>query len=698
MSDGSLNGAAHEPIGAPNRTMRPKALALKVEGIPAELRKLWQFVCWKYGERLDKKTGAIKYTKIPIRPDGRPADSTNSNTWATFAECFAAYEQGRADGVGFATSSADPYTLTDLDHVIDRETGSIAPWANEIIEAATKEGAYIELSPSGTGVHIFGKGPQKFDGRKANDAELYCRGRFFTLSGWTLSGTETRSIGRIKKTLQLVRARLDMRKEKQPPAKAAPSVVGKRPYADSLTDEQILEQFAFPSANGGRLKTLLDGDISGYPSGSEADLAAASDVGFWFWLDPAKIESVMRGSQLARNKWDENKSYLTRTIAKALADKTDYYGKSEERPDMSGTPRAKTKTKNKKKTPPGDAAPDSKVFDYRQHMRPVQDLIDNPPPPIKFLLPGWLARGHSSLLVGRPKNFKSTLAAQISLALAGNPALMEEWALFGNISKKHRIAIIDYEQSEGKAAELFARFAVKSMPGLLRLDAFPKLDEAGIDALGNLIVAEKLDLVIIDSLTRMAPMPARGKSVFAAEADLMQGVTNLSHETDTHIMTIAHQGKRDAADDPMLAIAGTNALAASVDDIAVLFKEGDDTSGAIQRKLFVTGRNVSQPGTYMLEMAQGAAGFVLKGSEEAYVRGEMRQRIMGLLGGGATMSPNDLAKSLNRNRGQVHHALASLVDDKFVVATGKGGYATRTAEAARRFREAAEQGKKRGKK
>jgi predicted HTH transcriptional regulator len=93
-------------------------------------------------------------------------------------------------------------------------------------------------------------------------------------------------------------------------------------------------------------------------------------------------------------------------------------------------------------------------------------------------------------------------------------------------------------------------------------------------------------------------------------------------------------------------------------------------------------------------MTMGAACFVLKGSEEAYVRGEMRRRIVGLLAGGAAMTPTDLAKSLgDRDRGQIHRALASLVDDKFVVAIGQGKYATRTAEAARQFREAAERGK-----
>jgi hypothetical protein len=216
----------------------------------------------------------------------------------------------------------------------------------------------------------------------------------------------------------------------------------------------------------------------------------------------------------------------------------------------------------------------------------------------------------------------------------------------------------------------------------------------GIKELRNLITSEKLDLVIIDSLTRMAPTPPRGKSVFAAEADLMQSVTNLSHELGSHILTVAHQGKRDAADDPMLAIAGTNALAASVDDVAVLFKEGEDTSTVIQRKLFVSGRNVSKPGTYVLEKEMSKACFVLKGTEETFIRGEVRRRIMSLLGGGAAMSPKELGVSLDRDRGQVHRALATLVEEKLVVPAGNGKYMTRTNKAAYQLREAGERGRK----
>lgn len=682
MNEGELKGASYEPLGASDGAPRPKALALKADGIPAELRRRRQSVCWKYSGRIDKKTGTTKYTKIPIRPDGRPADSTDRHTWSTFAECLKAYEQGRADGVGFATSPTDPYTLIDLDHVIDRETGSIAPWANHIIEAAKKEGAYIELSPSGTGVHIFGKGPQKFDGRKANDAEMYCRGRFFTQSGWILPGTRTRSIGRIKKTVELVRARLDMCKE-QPSKKVAPGLTGKRPYADNLTDEKILDQFAFRSANGARLKKLLSGDISDYPSASEADLAAASDLAFWFWCDPVKIEAVMRDSQLMRCKWNENKQYLARTIARAIAGKTDYFGKLEERVDMSDTPEPKTQ----KKEQSDDAPAGPKVFDYREHMRPVQDLIDNPPPPIEYIVEDMIARGSCSLLIGKPKSYKTSIMLQIATALSGNPKLLDGWASFKKLAKVGRAAFIDLEQNNRIFFEQITRMGTtKVAANFVRITAFPKLDEDGVAVLRAMVTKEKFSFVIIDSLARVKPDPKRGGSIFADDAAVMQRLTNLAHELNVHILVVAHAGKRDASDNPMEMIAGTNGLTASVDDVFVWFTPANGDAGGVKRRnLFMSGRNIRRPGTYVFEKLDTDALFTMRGSEDVFVRGETKRRIIGLLGGGAAMTPNQLAQSLGRDRANVHRALDSLVAEKYVQRLDGGKYSTKTGDAKRQL-------------
>jgi AAA domain/Primase C terminal 2 (PriCT-2)/Bifunctional DNA primase/polymerase, N-terminal len=332
------------------------------------------------------------------------------------------------------------------------------------------------------------------------------------------------------------------------------------------------------------------------------------------------------------------------------------------------------------KTDSNKQEPANGAFDYKAHMKSAQDLLDDPPPPIEYLIPDLFARGASVLLVGKPKSFKSTLAMQFALAMCGNKSFLSDWALFGKISQVYRVCIIDYEQKEQIAAAMLARFGTKTAGGLIRIDTFPKLDEAGIDELRKLIEEQRLDAVIIDSWTRAQPELKHGKGVFMGEGEIMQRVTKLANETDCLIIVIAHAGKRDAADDPMQMIAGTNALPASVDDVLVLFKDGEDEGSTVQRKLFVSGRNIAKHGTYVIEKRDIDACFVLKGSEDVFVRGEVRRKIMGLLGGGAAMSPNDLGKSMGRDRGQVHRALASLIAEKLVVPFGNGKYTKRSTK------------------
>jgi hypothetical protein len=46
---------------------------------------------------------------------------------------------------------------------------------------------------------------------------------------------------------------------------------------------------------------------------------------------------------------------------------------------------------------------------------------------------------------------------------------------------------------------MMARFNPTTANGLLRIDEFPKLDEAGLEELHKLIVQQKLDVVVVDS-------------------------------------------------------------------------------------------------------------------------------------------------------------------------------------------------------
>ena len=159
-----------------------------IENIPEQLTERRQWVCWRLEEREGKET------KVPYTPGTlRRASSTDLMTWATFEEALAAYEASEPpyDGIGFVFCSADPFAGIDLDNCLDPESGEVSLWAQKIIDRV-QEG-YVEISPSGTGVHIIvegtvrdGRARRKVRGREGKvigEIEMYGRGRFFTITG-----------------------------------------------------------------------------------------------------------------------------------------------------------------------------------------------------------------------------------------------------------------------------------------------------------------------------------------------------------------------------------------------------------------------------------------------------------------------------------------------------------------------------------
>ena len=120
--------------------------------IPEELKALPNWVCWKVVIRKGKPT------KPPVNPNtGKLADCSNPATWGTYDEAlryFEAHKNNSIAGTGFEFANSD-FAGVDLDHCRDEKTGTTEPWAREII---TKLNSYTELSPSGTGFHIFVRG------------------------------------------------------------------------------------------------------------------------------------------------------------------------------------------------------------------------------------------------------------------------------------------------------------------------------------------------------------------------------------------------------------------------------------------------------------------------------------------------------------------------------------------------------------
>lgn len=140
--------------------------------VPAEMALSDRWMRWK---RVAHGDGA---TKMPLCLDGTPASSTNPATWSTLV---AAEASTLGDGLGFALG--DGFACIDLDHCYDAR-GHLADWAKMII-APVEGKTYIEISPSGDGLHIWGHATPctGIRTRRLMNAEAYSQGRYMTYTG-----------------------------------------------------------------------------------------------------------------------------------------------------------------------------------------------------------------------------------------------------------------------------------------------------------------------------------------------------------------------------------------------------------------------------------------------------------------------------------------------------------------------------------
>jgi len=157
---------------------------------PDELKQGDVFVMWKSSNG----SGSENPSKPPLTPDGSGADVTTSNTWTDYETCVAAFlsrPPGAFDGIGRVLTEGDPYVGVDLDHCRDPQTGQIAIEAQNIVDHLD---SYTEISPSGTGLHIWLIGTlENLQGHRAayggGNFEAYEQARYFTVTANHLAGT-----------------------------------------------------------------------------------------------------------------------------------------------------------------------------------------------------------------------------------------------------------------------------------------------------------------------------------------------------------------------------------------------------------------------------------------------------------------------------------------------------------------------------
>jgi hypothetical protein len=284
---------------------RPSILPPQPEAIPAILRAESRWMVWRLEWRTKPKP---RWNKTPYNAHTHHwASSTKRETWSDLETAWKAYEASLNSshpysGIGYALG--DEWVGVDLDGCRRIEDGTIEPWARSALRRVQ---GYVEVSVSGTGVHVICRGrvPEGKRERDDKNAEhrgiaLYDKGRYFTISGCVLP--ESAVIEDI--TPQLGALHTWLFANGQPKSPAASATAGS-PLQYALDKDAKLRQ-------------LWSGDTSGYASQSEADLGLTIKLIFWFGRDPARIDELFRQSGLMRDKW-ERQDYRERTITTALA-------------------------------------------------------------------------------------------------------------------------------------------------------------------------------------------------------------------------------------------------------------------------------------------------------------------------------------------------------------------------------------------
>jgi primase-polymerase (primpol)-like protein len=294
--------------------------------IPQPVRDRPQWVAWKYIPDPNRP----KPQKVPYDPTtGEAAKPNDPTTWGTFKQTVDLYRSQRLDGLGYVFTGDDSFTGVDLDNCRDPDTGVIAAWAQEIIDAHQ---SYSEVSPSGTGVHILVEAKLPITKVKEDDIEIFCNRCYFTVTGNHLDGTsltiEPRQ-AQVEALYQHVLAIRDQRKRCEATSQGQVSTEGQE-SSPTLSDEDILS-LARSAKNSVKFAALYDRGVTSANGGDEsaADLALCGMLAFYS-QDPEQLNRLFQASALYRPKWDtchasDGRTYGEMTIAKALKGLTERY-------------------------------------------------------------------------------------------------------------------------------------------------------------------------------------------------------------------------------------------------------------------------------------------------------------------------------------------------------------------------------------
>lgn len=273
-----------------------------------------------------------KLDKLPCDASGRVVSAHDAAHWMSAAGATSRAQQfGTGWGIGFVLTPDSKRFCLDIDNCLQPD-GQWSPLALQL--CGMFPGAAIEISASGTGLHVWGSYsgdmPAHACKNTALGIELYTDKRFVALGrpDGTVGDVATDCTLPLQVAIALYFPPDSGDGLAQWTTEPVPEWRG--PVDDSELIRRASAAQSTASAFGGKagFADLWTGNLEAlgrsYPAegraydASSADAALAQRLAYWTGANCERIERLMRQSALARDKWDAHGSYLSRTILGAV--------------------------------------------------------------------------------------------------------------------------------------------------------------------------------------------------------------------------------------------------------------------------------------------------------------------------------------------------------------------------------------------
>lgn len=310
-----------------------KILEVNFEGIPNELKKHPHWLLWNLGKANDKGIKA----KLPVNEHGYMFKNWNdTGNLYSFDKVKSLYKSGKFDGIGFVPKGTDIIVI-DLDNL---KAGERLPIEREIAQSSV-----TELSPSGTGLHVYFKGElpselkqhaENLKGRMVlnhisrpdKEIEIFAVNTgYITVTGQLIeTGFDDITDDNTQLILESIETEYKVPSRNTTERLSEPSqALGSSPLSESMSDSEIVSILldkAYIKSKDLHVSELYNGNTSMYGDDlSSADQSLLNEISF-YTQDPQQIARIWLNSPLGqRQKTQERSDYVERSVTKALQDR-----------------------------------------------------------------------------------------------------------------------------------------------------------------------------------------------------------------------------------------------------------------------------------------------------------------------------------------------------------------------------------------